>query len=297
MPSRLHEQLGGDIVRVILEQLGSIASGVGPAAEFAQSIKYTGSLSITFDDPQYGKHEPDASFTHIDAKYPGVVIEISYSQKRKDLPRLADDYILGSDARIRVVVGVDVDYRGKMATLSIWRPQIEINDAGEEELIAFRTLTNQEFRSEDGNPIDDPQLGLQLRLEDFALKVLAGDETLDGDIFIPAKDLFTYLCKAELSDLRTRGSPEGDAVKPGTRKRRRESTPPEQLDDDDEDRFQAEEDQAEDRTELSDLEQGDFLRKAMYWVEDGQEVFHGDAYNFGKSLTPIMSPPIQVSRL
>jgi hypothetical protein len=164
-----------------------------------------------------------------------VVIEISYSQKRKDLPRLADDYILGSDARIRAVVGVDVDYRGKMATLSIWRPQIEINDAGEEELVAFRTLTDQvfslsssaaqayvsqEFRSEDGNPIDDPQLGLQLHLEDFALKILAcGDKTaLDRDIFIPAKDLFTYLCNAERSDLRGRGSPEGEAMNPGTKK-------------------------------------------------------------------------------
>jgi hypothetical protein len=176
-----------------------------------------------------------------------VVIEVSYSQKRKDLPRLADDYILGSDARIRAVVGVDVDYRGKMATLSIWRPQIEINDAGEEESVAFRTLIDQvfslsssttrahisqEFCGEDGNPIDDPQLGLQLRLKDFALKILAnGDETaLDEEIFIPAKDLFTYLCNAERSDLRTRGSPEDEAVNPGTRKRRRESTPPEQLD-------------------------------------------------------------------
>jgi hypothetical protein len=266
MPSRLHEQLAWKIGAEILQQLLSIANGTGPAAQFAQNIEPTGSLTLTFDDPQYGKHEPDASFTHIDAKYPGVVIEISYSQKRKDLPRLADDYILGSDARIRAVVGVDVDYRGKMATLSIWRPQIEINDAGEEELVAFRTLIDQvfslssstawahisqEFRSEDGNLIDDPQLGLQLRLEDFALKILASG-ALNEEIFIPAKDLFTYLCNAERSDLRTRGSPEGEAMNPGTRKRRRESTPPEQLDDDDEDRFQAEEDQAEDRAELDD---------------------------------------------
>jgi len=145
MPSRLHEQLAADVVDEIRHQLRSIASGASPAAEFAQRIKSTGSLTLTFDDPQYGKHEPDASFTHIDARYPGIVIEVSYSQKRKDLRRLADDYILGSDARIRVVVGIDVDYRGKMATLSIWRPQIEINDAGEEELVVHQALKDQVF--------------------------------------------------------------------------------------------------------------------------------------------------------
>lgn len=145
MPSRLHEQLAANIASDIRQQLRSIASRAGPAAQFAQSINPTGSLTITFDDPQYGKHEPDVSFTHIAAKYPGVVIEVSYSQKRKDLRRLADDYILGSDARIRVVVGIDVEYRGKMATLSIWRPQIEINDVGEEELVAHQTLKDQVF--------------------------------------------------------------------------------------------------------------------------------------------------------
>jgi len=123
--------------------LDSIANEAGPAAEFAQRIKYTGSLTITFDDPQYSKHEPDASFKHIDAEYPDVVIEVSYSQKSKNLPRLADDYILGSWGSIRAVVGVDVEYKGKMATLSIWRSRIEVNDADEEELVAHRTWSNQ----------------------------------------------------------------------------------------------------------------------------------------------------------
>jgi hypothetical protein len=143
MPSPLHEYLAANIVRNISRQLDSIANGTGPAAQFAQGISPTGSFTITFDDPQYGKHEPDASFTHIDAGYPGVVIEVSYSQKRKDLPRLADDYILGSGGSIRAVVGVDIEYRGKMATLSIWRPQVEVNDADEEELVAHSTLSNQ----------------------------------------------------------------------------------------------------------------------------------------------------------
>jgi len=75
---------------------------------------------------------------------------------------------------------------------------------------------------------------------------------LDEEIFIPAKDLFTYLCDAEDSDLKSRGSPVCKGINPGTRKRRRESTPPDQLDEDDEDQFQAEEDRAEERAERDD---------------------------------------------
>jgi hypothetical protein len=89
----------------------------------------------------------------------------------------------------------------------------------------------REFRSADGNPIDDPQLGLQLRLEDFALKAFASEETpLDEEIIILAKDLLTSLCDAEDSDLRSRGSPSRRGISPGTRKRRQKSTPPDQLD-------------------------------------------------------------------
>ncbi len=75
------------------------------------------------------QHEPDAVFEHIDAQYPGVVIEVSFTQKKKDLARLADSYILGSEGNIRVVVGLDIEYKtsskdpSKRATISMWRPK------------------------------------------------------------------------------------------------------------------------------------------------------------------------------
>lgn len=145
MPTALHEKLVAKIVRNISRQLDSIADRAGPAAKFAENIESAGSTTITFDDSDFGRHDPDASFIHNDAEYPGVVIEMSYSQKRRDLARLADDYILGSDAMIRAVVGVDADYTGKTATVSIWQPRIEINNAGKEELVAHQTLSAQVF--------------------------------------------------------------------------------------------------------------------------------------------------------
>ena len=40
-------------------------------------------------------------------------------------------------------------------------------------------------------------------------------------------------------------------------------------------------------TRINDLEQTG-LRNAMYWLEDGQQVFHNDAYCLGKSLRPLL---------
>jgi hypothetical protein len=57
------------------------------------------------------------------------VIETSFSQKRKDLPKLAEDYILGSIGNIGVVVGLDIEYRNsKRATVSMWRPELGVED-------------------------------------------------------------------------------------------------------------------------------------------------------------------------
>jgi hypothetical protein len=75
------------------------------------------------DDEEYAKSSPDASLRHKDATYPWVIIETSFSQKRKDLQRLVQDHILGSCGNVKLVVGLDIEYRRlKMATISVWRP-------------------------------------------------------------------------------------------------------------------------------------------------------------------------------
>lgn len=61
---------------------------------------------------------------HQDAQYTGLAVEVVYPQKAKDIPRLADDYILGSDGNIMMVVGLDLEYkRLYSAKAYIWRPQ------------------------------------------------------------------------------------------------------------------------------------------------------------------------------
>jgi len=144
MLTYLHEYLHSYVTYELLRQLDTFAQSGGPSATFAGKIVNTASADIKFEDFEYGIHQPDASFQHPEAQYPGVVLEVSYSQKKKDLPKLADDYILGSDADIRVVIGIDVEYKGsKKASISIWRPQIEVNEIGEKELCVVQTVSDQ----------------------------------------------------------------------------------------------------------------------------------------------------------
>jgi len=45
---------------------------------------------------------------------------------------------------IRVVIGIDVEYKGsRKASVSVWRPHIGVNNAGEKELSVVQTVTDQ----------------------------------------------------------------------------------------------------------------------------------------------------------
>ena len=128
------------VEEAIYSQLKLIRDGSNRAAVFAQKVRPGRSSTIHFpvdDAPPStkSKHDPDASFWHEDAKYPGVIIEVAYSQKRKKLGRLAEDYLLDSDASVQVLVGLDIEYgnkRSRKATLSVWRTHVAHTADGDE---------------------------------------------------------------------------------------------------------------------------------------------------------------------
>lgn len=151
MPTGIHEIFIAGVEDAIRSQLKVIRDGSNGAALFAQKVHPARSTEIYFpvDDvlpSTKSKHEPDASFWHQDAQYPGVIIEVAYSQKRKSLRRLADDYLLDSDASVRVLVGLDIEYgnRGsRKATLSVWRPHVVRAADGDDELRAVEEIANE----------------------------------------------------------------------------------------------------------------------------------------------------------
>jgi hypothetical protein len=147
-PTGVHKLFIDKVEDAIRCQLKAIRNGSGGKAQFAQKVQPARSTEIEFStgaSSSKSKYEPDASFWHNDAQYPGVIIEVAYSQKKTRLARLAENYILDSDASVRVVVGLDIEYRkvgSRRATISIWRPQL-FDTADGPELRAVQEVEDQ----------------------------------------------------------------------------------------------------------------------------------------------------------
>lgn len=129
MPSETHETFLRCVHFSITTQLREISAGTGAAADFAKAIKSIGSTTLKSPNGTDGKfvwkcgpHDTDMAFRFKGARWPGVVIEVSFMQKRKDLEQLAKGYILGSSGNIHVIIGLDIEYRkSSRATMSVWR--------------------------------------------------------------------------------------------------------------------------------------------------------------------------------
>ncbi|KAI9771579.1 MAG: hypothetical protein M1839_002772 [Geoglossum umbratile] len=135
-------------------------------AAAAREISFDSSSDIEFggissDGQQYGHHSPDAAFRHNEAGYPSIVIETSFPQKRKDLARLADNYILGFYGNIGVVIGLDIEYCGsKRATVSVWESGMSLDEDRTLYLHAKKTVHNEIFRNDDSSPVSSGYLDL-----------------------------------------------------------------------------------------------------------------------------------------
>jgi len=245
IPTPLHKLFQEKVKQYIKDQFRSFASSTTldeSVAHFAQRLRDTGSADIFFpprrdsDTLQKSKNSPDITFAHQDAHWPSVIIEVSNSTKRKDLPKLADRYILDSDGSVKALISLDIEYQAnsREAVFSVWQPEYVQNDEGDLELIAVQKIKDQPFRDAQGNPTSSP--GLSLRLSSFATTKLSQAIT-DHDqlINISSNKLCEYLHEAE-EQIRMISSGLLDKVSlpAGVKKRYREATPPKALRDEDE---------------------------------------------------------------
>ncbi|XXH04102.1 hypothetical protein Hte_010513 [Hypoxylon texense] len=166
MAGDLHECIVGRFKTQMLEQLFVIKqSNDQVAADFARKISLRDSPRVVGEEHE--RHVPDGSFAHRDSTELGVVLEVSYSQKGKDLPFLAEDYILGSNGLTQLVIGIDLEYRktkGMEAKIMTWRPR-RIEADGTTILKAVQT-ENSIFRAADGSLVNGERI-LHIGLKDF----------------------------------------------------------------------------------------------------------------------------------
>ena len=99
MPSVLHEMVAEEMNIQIGEQRNKFKKGTylgTRSAEVASQILLLGSADVKFPQRFYARYEkmdkksPDKSYAHKGCKkFPGLVIEVAWSQRRLDLPELA----------------------------------------------------------------------------------------------------------------------------------------------------------------------------------------------------------------
>jgi hypothetical protein len=231
MPTPVHEIFCANVVRNIMKQLERFEQYNRPEARYAKEIQHFASSRLELPDQtddgttKYIRREPDASFGHRLARFPGVIIEVCYAQKARQINSLADDYILCSDGSVNVVVCLDVEYRAsRKATLSIWRPQVILRDEVRE-FRACRVVNEHAFRTDDGQPVESTSL--RLMLKDFATEELTRNcPNLDQEVVISSEDLCGFLADAEKRQTaQERQSGSVNRLSPGVRKRRRSETP------------------------------------------------------------------------
>ncbi|KAH8655620.1 hypothetical protein BX600DRAFT_70857 [Xylariales sp. PMI_506] len=162
MPAPVHDALATFVANEIHESVRAIRHLSNSAGDFATHIVNVGSSRIWLreeaaegDEPRPPRlqRQPDAQFQHRKATYPGVVLEVSYSQDGKDLKKLAWDYIQCSDGDIKVVIGIDINYGSAASTVSLWRPKY-IWEEGEELLDVEPEIDSQ---------VCDPGSGLEIK--------------------------------------------------------------------------------------------------------------------------------------
>ena len=136
----------GRVERVILAALADIVFDPATPSALVALVRRVEPMRHSYFSlgPDQGRSSPDASYGHLEACWPSVVIEVSYSQKKKDLKELARDYIFHSQANVRLVVGIDIDYRRtKVGVVSVWRAERSYLPDGRLHLAARRVVTNQ----------------------------------------------------------------------------------------------------------------------------------------------------------
>lgn len=127
--------------------------------------------------------------------------------------RLAEDYLLDSDANIRVVVGLDIEC-DKRVTQSI------VDDPTNRDELR---VIQEAFRDDQGNATN--HVGLQLHLSDFASKEEMGD--LDQKLIISARQLCEFRNRAEVRSRRMFLI--ADLLPAGVQKRKRSEKHPKEI--------------------------------------------------------------------
>lgn len=226
MPSIIHDSVGQKIGDSIKKQLAVIEKASDePTRRLIQNIESIGSGRIKFNDVN-GHREPDQQFGIENSYYPGIVIEVAYSQSFKSLRHKADDFIVDSDGKIQLVIGLEIESK-KSCKISAWRS--DFTRFENKDIVAMKAVIEQDIiRDEDGKVKSG---SIIFQLQDFGtnLAIIYPDADLTKIITLHYNDLADYVARAEKKQSIRFPPPQ-----PNLERRKRSPSPEEKLRSEDE---------------------------------------------------------------
>lgn len=137
MPSPTHSYAAQFFQQEILTELDNVLKNCTDETKLIADTILTAQgcrVYLTETDDDFGPIEraPDLHFTYEDTRYPSIMAEVAYSQDGKKLRSLAQDYILSSNGRVKLVIGFDLSYRNEPSTVSLWRRKVTETEEGPE---------------------------------------------------------------------------------------------------------------------------------------------------------------------
>ncbi|KAI1473576.1 hypothetical protein F4774DRAFT_404072 [Daldinia eschscholtzii] len=197
MNSELHEHVSRKIHRRLANWIDELKRGnTNPDGILSKQYYETGAARIRLKQATHGKC-PDESIRFEGCKYPGLLIEISWSQKVKELPKRAREFITRTAGAVRTVISIDVNdtyekRRKKLtgeAKLSVWRASW----TSDNKLTVEMSVDNEVFQDEQGR-LNPSAAGLHLSLEDFICRKAAnGLDSSNPHLVIEAKELYQWV--------------------------------------------------------------------------------------------------------
>lgn len=199
MTSPLHEHVSRELHRELANWIDSLKKRDTNSTQLKDILNKpfykTGAARICFKGKFHGKC-PDESFRYPDCTYPGLVIEVSWSQRTKELPKRAREFITSSKGGVRTVISIDINdsYESRrrettgQAKFSVWRAnwdpgnRLTVEKSVDNEVrcpllgsasmsVSFILRCEQVFQNGQGQL--NPSAGLHLTLGDFLCRNVA----------------------------------------------------------------------------------------------------------------------------
>ena len=198
MPSTIHEFVSGKIKDSIKMQLAAIKENSNePTKRLIESIGELSSRRIKFHGSD-GHRAPDGQFLIEGSYYPGVVVEVAYSQSFKSLKEKAENFIVGSNGSIQLVIGLETESKTPYQ-ISAWRPGI--TRSGNQDVVTMGAVIEQDVIQESDGKLKPGSMTFQLKDFGTNLATTYPNAHLTKVIALHYNDLADYLAQAKKFDV------------------------------------------------------------------------------------------------